>query len=125
MPATIVLIRGIPGSGKSTLAKTMKGYVHVEADMYFINNDGEYQFDREKLKEAHEWCARFTESCVIDGYDVVVSNTFTRKWEMYAYFDIAERHGATVHVVTCNGSFDNVHGVPKEAVERMKARFEH
>ena len=37
----LVLIRGISGSGKSTLAKTFEsvGYVHLESDMYMIEDN--------------------------------------------------------------------------------------
>ena len=51
----LFLLRGLPGSGKSTLAESIGG-IWVEADQYFINKEGEYQFDASKLKEAHKYC---------------------------------------------------------------------
>lgn len=56
MASTLVLIRGIPGSGKSTLAKAMPGFFHVEADMYFVDDSGNYRFGGERLREAHACC---------------------------------------------------------------------
>jgi ABC-type bacteriocin/lantibiotic exporter with double-glycine peptidase domain len=50
----LFLIRGICGSGKSTLAESLGG-THLEADMYFME-DGGYQFDVTRLKDAHQWC---------------------------------------------------------------------
>lgn len=118
--AQLVLIRGIPGSGKSTMAKTeYADHVHYEADQYFIR-DGVYRFNPKKLKEAHERCRELTLKSLQNGDKVVVSNTFTRVWEMQPYLDM----GFPVKVVTATGNYENVHNVPKEAVERMKLRFE-
>ena len=44
----LILLRGLPGSGKSTLAKLLVGdkdYCHKEADMYFVDREGNYKFD--------------------------------------------------------------------------------
>jgi len=56
----LTLIRGLPGSGKSTLAKTMvepKAAVHLEADMFFMSESGEYCYQQSKVKAAHAWCS--------------------------------------------------------------------
>lgn len=42
----LILIRGLPGSGKSTLAETMTGFEHLEADMFFIDEKGDYYTTR-------------------------------------------------------------------------------
>jgi len=77
----LFLLRGLPGAGKSTLAKTIGGK-HFEADMYFIK-DGEYKFEADKLKMAHNWCAIQTQIAMVDDEPIViVSNTFTQEWEM-------------------------------------------
>lgn len=119
----LVLIRGLPGSGKSTLAKSMQGYMHFEADMYFTR-DGEYIFDHSKIKDAHAWCQWWVKDNLSRGYKVVVSNTFTQKWEMQPYLDMAEHLGVPVRIIEANGNFQNMHGVPDEAIERMRARWE-
>jgi tRNA uridine 5-carbamoylmethylation protein Kti12 len=43
---TLILLRGLPGSGKTTLAKSLvtKDYCHKEADMYFVDEFGNYKF---------------------------------------------------------------------------------
>lgn len=129
---TLTLIRGIPGSGKSTLAKSIQGEkqgycntVHYEADMFFIQIDGEYRFDPKKIKDAHNWCQDRTKKALLEGRDVIVSNTFTQLWEMEAYFKIAKETGAVVNVILAQGNFNNVHGVPEDKVEQMRARFEY
>lgn len=119
----LVLIRGLPGSGKSTMAKTMRNHCHFEADQFFMH-DGEYKFDPSKLKEAHDFCQKKTEQALQINRDVVVSNTFTRKWEMQAYLDIAAKYGATVRIIKAEGNYKNVHGVPDEAIQRMRDRWE-
>ena len=120
----LILIRGLPGSGKSTIAKNIAavcGYVHVEADMFWIDGYGNYNFDISRLRDAHEWCRDYTYQLINrDGQDVVVSNTFTQKWEMSPYFQISDRAA----VLTCRGNFGSIHNVPQDVVEKMRARWE-
>lgn len=125
MTKTLILFRGLPGSGKSTLAETLCKKV-FSADMFF-ERDGKYNFDGSKLPEAHKWCRESVDAEMTLGIvDVIgVANTFTTEWEMKPYFDLAEDHGwriATVIVENRHGSV-NVHEVPDEAIDRMKARF--
>jgi predicted kinase len=126
----LFLLRGLPGSGKSTLAKSLSTAMsgHVEADMFFINHKGEYNFDASKLKEAHAWCRKETEDYMKPhGFDtVIVSNTFTQEWEMDAYYELAEKYGYTVFslVVENRHGGVNEHGVPDETLEKMENRFQ-
>jgi predicted kinase len=122
--AKLLLLRGLPGSGKSTLAKTMDGYRHLEADMYFVSPSGEYKFDPAGIKNAHAWCQDSTRWYLERGENVVVSNTFTKVWEMQPYLDMAKRFRAHVEVRTCTGEYGSVHEVPEETLERMKANWE-
>jgi hypothetical protein len=119
----LVIIRGIPGSGKTTYAKSLGIDQHYEADMYFdLYNGG--QFDPKKIKLAHEWCQNNVRYALTVGADVVVSNTFTRKWEMEPYLKMAQEFGITPEIVVCRGTYQNVHGVPPEKVKEMADRFE-
>lgn len=119
----LVIIRGLPGSGKSTMAAGLEGFKHYETDMYFMR-DGAYHYDKDEVQEAHAWCQMQVYSALDDGNDVVVSNTFTRRWEMQPYEELAQRFGAVVLVVALTGQYTNVHGVPDEVIERMRARWE-
>jgi predicted kinase len=124
---TLILVRGLPGAGKSTFAKTLGG-IHIEADHYFMK-DGEYKFDASKLKQAHEYCRTSTEGWMMEGYvlgNIVVSNTFTREWEMDAYYELAEKYGYRVHSVVVENRHNgmNEHSVPADILEAMKNRFE-
>jgi predicted kinase len=125
----LFIIRGIPGSGKSTYAKNLKdavkddSVVHFEADMYF-SKDGEYKFDPSKLKEAHGWCIEKAKEGLRQGMTVIVSNTFTRKWEMKPYIEAAEAMQLPMAVIRMENRFKNIHGVPDDVVWKMAARFE-
>ena len=119
----LVLIRGLPGSGKSTMAKNMLGFEHYEADMFF-ERDGKYIYEPSKIKEAHEWCQRETFRALKNGGDVVVSNTFTRLFEMEPYFEMAKIFGIKPYIMEATGNWPNVHGVPTEVVDKMRQRWE-
>lgn len=116
----ITLIRGVPGSGKTTLAKTLSTH-HFEADMFFDMNGG---YNPQKIKAAHLWCQGKAFAALAEGHHVVVSNTFTRRWEMEPYIKAAKTVGAEVEEIICTGTWPNVHGVPPEKVEQMRERFE-
>ena len=120
----LVLIRGLPGSGKSTIARAMTTHEHYEADMFFQDAGGAYNYDREKIKDAHEWCQRQTFKALANGKRVVVSNTFTRKFEMEPYFDMAKTFGIEPNIIEVTGNWPNAHGVPAEVVEKMRQRWE-
>jgi predicted kinase len=124
MEKELILLRGLPGSGKSTFAKRICNQ-HVEADEFFVVN-GVYQFDPTKLKQAHAWCQSRTEEWMKQGYNVVVSNTFTQEWEMEAYYKLAEQYGYRVHSLVVENRHEGVneHGVPVDKLEQMKQRFE-
>jgi predicted kinase len=126
----LFLLRGLPGSGKSTLAKMLvgdKNYCHKEADMYFVDRVGNYNFNPSQLKDAHKWCQDEIEFAMkYDHSPVVVSNTFTQEWEMQSYYELAEKYGYRVHslIVENRHGGINEHGVPEDKLEIMKNRFE-
>lgn len=119
---TLYLIRGVPGSGKTTMAKEMGLENHFEADMWFERNN--IPFKKELLSVAHEWCKQRVGRAMLSGNDIVVSNTFIRKWEMDPYLDLAFSFGYHVVVKIASGNYENVHGCPKETVDRMRTSFE-
>jgi len=127
MNPILILIRGIPGSGKSTLAKKISSRsdkaIHLESDMYFTSS-GSYHFNPKLLSEAHEWCKVLTEDYLLSEHTVIVSNTFTRLWEMKGYLDLASSLDIPVYVFRMPNEYGSVHNVPRESIDKMKNRFE-
>jgi predicted kinase len=126
---TLILLRGLPGSGKSTFAKTLvnKDYCHKEADMFFVDSEGNYKFQLSKIRDAHRWCQEEVDFLMkYEHSPLVVSNTFTQEWEMEEYYKLAEKHGYTVFSIIVENRHGGVneHGVPAEKLEQMKNRFE-
>jgi predicted kinase len=127
----LYLLRGLPGSGKSTLAKQLGGS-HFETDKYFVGENGEYNFDGSKLKEAHQWCQDSVSNAMVLNHTtgehetIVISNTFTQEWEMKPYMDMAKNWGYRVFTIIVENRHGGVnqHGVPYEKLQQMKDRFE-
>jgi len=127
----LFIIRGLPGSGKSTLAGKLGAPV-VSADDYFVGEDGVYRFDPANIAEAHAQCQARTRSHLL-SQSVSVANTFTCRWEMQPYLDMATEAGATPVVIDLyDGGLNdealverNVHNVPWQAIGAMRARYEH
>jgi predicted kinase len=129
----LILLRGLPGSGKSTLAKIILQLPYndepevLSADDFFEMNGKEYEFDATKIKEAHNYCQfRCSERMRQQKARIVVANTFTQEWEMEEYFKMAERYNYRVHTVIVENRHggENIHGVPDDKLQKMKARFE-
>jgi predicted kinase len=129
----LILLRGLPGAGKSTLAKIILQIRETDepevlsADDFFVNENGEYEFDSQKIKEAHQYCQfRCSERMRQQKAKIVIANTFTQEWEMKVYYDMAERYNYRIHTIIVenrHGSV-NVHGVPEDKLQQMKDRFE-
>lgn len=123
----LLLVRGLPGSGKSTysaeLCRNTENLIHIEADMFFEDGCGNYNFKFNKLASAHRWCKTMAELYLEDGIDVVVANTFTTLKELRPYFKIAKDTGADVEVKTMRGDYGSIHDVPAETIKKMKNRF--
>lgn len=120
---SLVLIRGLPGSGKSTLASGFTSYLHLEADQFFVGEQGDYHFDKEKLLQAHLWCQQEAFTALQAGSKVVVSNTFIQPFELHPYFVIASRLGIPLQIQEAKGQWQNRHQVPEEALEAMRKRW--
>lgn len=123
---TLYLIRGLPGSGKSSLAQDLENIaIRVEADDFFLDKDGNYNFDATKLRQAHEYCYMNASKYIYLGYNVIVSNTSTTEKEVRRYQELAEKHNATFVSLIVENRHGNssVHDVPTEKIQQMKNRF--
>ena len=124
----LTLIRGLPGAGKSTMAKAMvevdSSLRHFEADQYFVDASGNYRFEPSEIEDAHTWCLTETRNALENGSSVVVSNTFTRKWEMAPYRKLAKELGAELEILEATGNYGSIHGVPQKTIDAMRSRWE-
>ena len=137
---TLTLVRGISGCGKTTIARQL-GLGHgiggrsklLAADDFFVDSDGIYQFSPSALPDAHAWCKGEADLAMQEGLHVIVHNTFTQRWEMEPYLQLADQYGYRVTVVSIfdGGCTDeelagrNEHGVPVEGIAAMRGRWEH
>jgi hypothetical protein len=89
--------------------------------MYFTQPDGTYVFDGSKLKDAQAWCFEQTKKALEEGKIVVVSNTFSRKWEYQTYMDLGYR----TMILIVWGNYTNTHEVSDEVIQWMSDRWEY
>jgi predicted kinase len=130
---TLILLRGLPGSGKSTFANYMFSNNIFEADQYFYDKDGKYNFDASKLYDAHKWCQLRVEHAMEDNLEsggvyfseIVVSNTSTTEKELEPYLELAKKYDYQVVSLIVENRHGNksIHNVPEETLLRMKNRF--
>lgn len=126
---SIILLRGIPGSGKSTLANLLlpnKPHCIRSADMFFEDQEGNYNFNARELPTAHKWCRNQVEYLMNDKEDlIIVENTFTQEWEMADYFDLAKKYEYRVVslIVENRHGSSSIHGVPADRLNMMRERF--
>lgn len=134
IPKILTLVRGLPGSGKTTFANTITNEFSVcEADKFFYDKEGNYNFDTNKLSQAHKWCKDQVEIRMKDNQineqfypHIVVSNTFTKEWEMNEYFELAKQYGYMINSIIVENRHGNksVHNVPEATMGNMLNRFE-
>lgn len=149
----MIIMRGVPGSGKSFTAKNIiqnfegGGAAYCSTDNFFMVN-GEYKFNPNKIKMAHEWnrdCARAAIGKSVPL--VIVDNTNTQKWEYSNYVDMARAAGYSVEFQFPTSPWwkkiegkikdktfndkdveefhsRNKHSVPFEVIKKMMIRFE-
>jgi len=134
MNGVLILLRGLPGAGKSTFANFIwQSGVIFEADQYFYDNEGNYNFDATKLGAAHKDCQSRVEQAMKDHEEnpqyypeIVVSNTSTTEKELQPYIDLANKYDYKVVSLIVENRHGNksVHNVPDEKLEQMKNRFQ-
>lgn len=134
MSGVLFLVRGLPGSGKTSFATAIwNEYSVCEADKFFYDKEGNYNYDPSKIKDAHSWCKNQVEIRMGDHQnnpqfypEIAVSNTFTQEWEMEDYFKLAEKYGYKVVslIIENRHQGQNIHGVPEDKIEIMKNRFQ-
>jgi predicted kinase len=120
---TLYLICGPSGSGKSTRAKNLMRSknikYHFEADMWMIDNKGNYKYDTQKLNYCHKVCQTWTEIIMRAQKDVIVSNTNLTKKDAAPYIRLAKLYNYNVIIEHLTNKFLNEHGVPDWKIKQM------
>lgn len=135
---TVLIMRGLPGTGKSVLSDLLRlihpASVVLSSDDFFYNPATDtHSFDKEKIKEAHEWnFERFKKEVEKQTPNIVIDNSNIKKYHYHHYLDYAQRHNYLAAVVTIphNDVSDkelterNIHSVTRETIRRMRKEFE-
>ena len=129
----VIVMRGPSGAGKSTYVMgNFPDAVICSADNYWLDGDGNYNFDVEKLHCAHMYCkGLFLESLKSNEDLIVVDNTNIRTRDYKYYIDLALEYGYNVEVHEMDFKDEhvelfqdrNAHDVPSHVVERMASGF--
>jgi predicted kinase len=124
---SVILLRGCPGNGKSTLAELICNKEHIcTADDFFIDVDGNYNFDSNKIELAHKECQTKCETLLKENIKIiVVANTSTTEKEVSVYKKLALKYNYMFFsvIVENRNNTKNIHNVPEETIEKMKKRF--
>lgn len=128
----LFIVRGIPGSGKTTLSRLIAIFIdnvtegraeHFATDMFW-EKDGEYNFNPVRLDEAHKWCRRQVEAALSEGvHSAVVHNTFSQRWEVTPYLDIADTYGYNPFILETQNFFGSEHDIPERTFDEIAGRF--
>ena len=127
----LVLLRGVSGAGKSTCAKFLFSLDPINtwicsADQFFIDKDGNYKFDKDKLYVSQQRCKMdFMQALSFNKQLIIIDNTNTSENEMSFYIDNAQKHGYAIFslVVENRNGTSNVHNVPLETIHRQAAKL--
>lgn len=92
----MVILRGLSGSGKSTLCDNIKKVyqdaVICSADNFFMV-DGVYDFNPEKLKDAHQYCQKCAQQAAKRNcHVIIIDNTNVRHWEYQVYLKMCKEY---------------------------------
>lgn len=139
----LILMRGLPGSGKSHLAREIveKGtksnnYMNYifSADDFFLTRNGNYNFNPQKIGDAHAWNQHRVWLQIMKGFSpIIIDNTNTCMWEMKNYATMAVPMGYIIEIIepfTCWAfnvkelHIKNIHNVPKDKIRDMLERYE-
>lgn len=132
----VIIMIGVSGSGKSTKAREYcseypaLSSVICSADDFFLDNEGNYNFDASKLGRAHDACFKKFQDALKNDIDViVVDNTNLLVSSIRPYVEAANAYGDcqikfSFHRCPANVAAQrNAHRVPLKTIEKMVDRY--
>jgi predicted kinase len=126
MEKVVIIIRGLQGSGKSSVAKLFETKAICSADDYFVR-DGVYEWYGMGLPKAHQWCIRKCRRfMMIEAQRIVIDNTAVKARDLKPYYGLAEDYGYKVFSIVVENRHGgiNSHGVPEDAIQRLREKFD-
>lgn len=129
---SIYIIRHVSGAGSSTLANQLSllalhnPKLKVEiccADDFMVDDDGKYDFKREKLGYVHNKCKEKFLNAINDNFNlIIVNNTSVRYADFKYYLEMGEQNGYTIFVMVLENYHGNkdIHGCPDETLKRQE-----
>ena len=107
MDKQLYILRGLPSAGKTEVADIMvQGnedcIAHAIEDFFYDEEKDEQVFDPSRLSEAYADCLQRVEDSLNDDNisTVIVHNIFATQYDCKPYFDLAEKYGASVRVLS-------------------------
>lgn len=129
MIPSLIMLRGLPGAGKSTLAKLLAEdgrWPVYSVDEFFVDPQGNYQFDYTQNHLAYKQCLANTESAMKSGIQkIFIDHTLTIDWELEQYFKLAQSLQYRVFVMTVENRHhgQNHHGIPESQLQKMAEKY--
>lgn len=138
------ILSGVSGAGKTTWIQKQPWAANADihsADHFFVQADGSYLFDWEKLPEAHHECLRRFLRGIRNGYHAkskgaplegmavqVVDNTNLTSEEIAPFYASAKAHGYEVTLVNLLvppelAAARNRHNVPLATIKKMQEKM--
>jgi uridine kinase len=123
-----IIIKGVSGSGKSTFANLIEYPCCICcADDYFMDKDGNYNFDAQYLGDAHKSCQDKFDEALKDPIitNIVIANTNTKPSDWEYYSNKAEKAGLNVIHIVMEKHHKNpsLHNVPEEVLIRQESNI--
>lgn len=147
----VIIMRGLPRTTKSDLAKSLRFFASLKTDKFpgaggilnptilstddfFTKEDGSYEFDPLKLKEAHDWnFNRFKDAISKQEKFIIVDNTNIKAYHYYHYLDYAQRNSyrVSILIIPHNDVSDRElearesnHPITRLVIKRMRDEFQ-
>src|SRR5665213_2906269 len=134
MNRQVIVLSGCSGSGKTHFANRLVGEENpnsgriVSATDFFTDEHGNFTFDKNRLRQAHNACFAIFIAYLQEGFGlVIVDNTNTTTEEIAPYMLGAGAFGYEAELVSIICDSDdveyaigrNIHNVPEETVRRQ------
>lgn len=137
--AIMYIMRGVPGSGKSTRVQELRSkhvsmgesVVVCSADLFFINESGDYDFHASLLSQAHSSSYDAAVCACVAGSHVIIDNTNINRKDWIKYSNLAKEYGYEVQLIQLpaitvdEAVARNIHNVPRETLIRMVKNYKH